>query len=147
MLVVSYCLVSISYTSRCLINNLFCDGVHFKTLVQRVRARNTCCTAPRHTQPVGSTLSSNLVSWQLLPFFPPNSLILHFCPGFRFGALLDETGRFVWCCMDTYGGAANPGGREPRVAGSPRGLLMSGGGAMLDWMHLDVIGLSRASCS
>eukprot|EP00913_Durusdinium_trenchii_P019786 g18599.t1 len=21
-----------------------------------------------------------------------------------FGALLDETGRFVWCCMDTYGG-------------------------------------------
>ena len=22
----------------------------------------------------------------------------------RFGALVDETGRFVWCCMDTYGG-------------------------------------------
>ena len=22
----------------------------------------------------------------------------------RFGALVDETGRFVWCCMDTFGG-------------------------------------------
>lgn len=26
----------------------------------------------------------------------------------RFGALVDETGRFVWCCMDTYGGRDHP---------------------------------------
>ena len=26
-------------------------------------------------------------------------------PLLRFGALVDETGRFVWCCMDTFGGS------------------------------------------
>jgi len=42
-------------------------------------------------------------------FFSPTKILqTKNCVFPRFGALVDETGRFVWCCMDTYGGRDHP---------------------------------------